>query len=188
MSVIRSKTGSAAVRAASEERERESRERESRRERESAAAALREPAVHGGHAGASREENRSDEDVARDKERAVADRIEVSRAEAVTILQDIGQQFVSLRHEGRSGAWASLEDKLALNAHVFISAGLMSPKDLIGMMTEIESFRKSEAGTQQAPGDFLAEWLNGEDAKPTKKRSAPVSDEAPGRSSKKKVA
>lgn len=79
------------------------------------------------------------------------------------ILEDIGREFVGLRQGGRSNAWASLEDKLALNAHVFISAGLMSPKDLIGMMTEIESFRKSEAGTQQAPGDFLAEWLNGED-------------------------
>ncbi len=62
-----------------------------------------------------------------------------------------------------------------LNAHVFISAGLMSPKDLIGMATEIESFRKSESGSQQAPGDFLAEWLSSEEPKkrgrPPKKRT-----------------
>lgn len=46
------------------------------------------------------------------------------------------------------------------NAHVMITAGLMSPKDWIGLAIDIEQFRKQEQGTQVAPGDFLEQWLS----------------------------
>lgn len=92
-------------------------------------------------------------------------------------MKEIGEEFVKLRQAGRSGAWAVLEDRLMLSGHVLVSAGLMSPKDWIAMSTEIESFRKSESGSQQAPGDYLAQWLSGDD-KPKKKVGRPPKQKA----------
>ncbi len=84
------------------------------------------------------------------------------------IIDRIGQQFVKLREAGRSQAWADLERELMLNASLLIAEGMISAKEWISMAIEIESFRKSEAGTQQLPGDYLAQWLS-EDIKPAKK-------------------
>lgn len=50
-----------------------------------------------------------------------------------------------------------------LNAATLIDQGMISAKEWMSMAIEIESFRKSEAGTQQLPGDFLAQWLSEED-------------------------
>lgn len=47
-----------------------------------------------------------------------------------------------------------------LNAHVLIGAGLMTVKDWAGLAIDIEQFRKQEQGSQQAPGDFLRDWLS----------------------------
>ena len=47
-----------------------------------------------------------------------------------------------------------------LNAHKLIGAGMMSPKDLVGMAIDIEQFRKSETGTSQMPGDAISKWLS----------------------------
>lgn len=45
------------------------------------------------------------------------------------------------------------------NAHVLIGAGMMSPKDWVGLAIDIEDFRKQEQGTQVLPADFIAQWL-----------------------------
>ena len=79
---------------------------------------------------------------------------------ASTIIESIGRDFVALRAEGRSQAWADLEDRLMQNAHILISAGLMNPKDWIGLAIDIEQFRKQDLGTTQLPGDFLKTWLS----------------------------
>lgn len=100
------------------------------------------------------------------------------------ILAEIGREFVKLRQEGRSGAWAHLEDRIMLSGHVLVSAGLISPKDWLAMSVEIEGFRKSEGGTQIAPGDFLAQWLS-EEEKPVVKTEAL---KKPGRPPRKKAA
>lgn len=81
------------------------------------------------------------------------------------MIRNIGEKFVALRKEGRSGAWADLEDELMLSAHVIIDAGIMSPKDWISLAIDIEQFRKSDSGTAKPPGDWLSEWLNADDAK-----------------------
>ena len=90
------------------------------------------------------------------------------RSRARGIIEKIGRQFVKLREQGRAQAWADLESELMTNAALLIDAGMISAKEWISMAIEIESFRKSEAGTQQLPGDFLAKWLNEKDA-PAKK-------------------
>lgn len=60
------------------------------------------------------------------------------------------------------------------NAHTLVAEGMISAKEWIGMAIDIEGFRKSEAGTQQLPGDFLAKWLGEDNAKvekPEKKKA-----------------
>jgi hypothetical protein len=84
------------------------------------------------------------------------------------ILKDIFSEFVALRQRqnGRSAAWANLEDKLMSHAPVLIATGLLSPKDVVSMAVEIENFRKQEQGTGVKPEDWLAGWLNGADSVP----------------------
>lgn len=53
------------------------------------------------------------------------------------------------------------------NAHVLIDAGMLSPKDWIGMSIDIEQFRKAEGGSLDSAGDILANWLS-EGDKPVK--------------------
>lgn len=77
------------------------------------------------------------------------------------LLKYIGDQFVRLRRNGRSPAWAALEDRFMKNAHILIDAGMMSPKDMVQIGIEIEGFRKTESGNSKPPGDVLAQWLQG---------------------------
>ena len=101
----------------------------------------------------------------RDQRPAVSDGGEDSqgaagKSEAADLIRSIGHDFVVLRQQGRSGAWAELEDRLMTSAHVLISAGMMSAKDWIGIARDIEEFRKSEGGNQTLPADFIAQWLS----------------------------
>jgi len=41
-----------------------------------------------------------------------------------------------------------------------VTTGMLTPKDWIGMMIDIEQFRKSEGGSEELPGDALAKWLS----------------------------
>jgi len=82
------------------------------------------------------------------------------KSEAAELIRSIGHDFVILRQQGRSAAWAELEDRLMKSAHVLISAGMMSAKDWIGIARDIEEFRKSEGGNQTLPADFIAQWLS----------------------------
>ena len=68
---------------------------------------------------------------------------------------------MELRKSGRSQAWAELENEVMKNGHLLISEGLLNAKDWVAMAIEIEGFRKSEAGTRELPGDYLAKWLSG---------------------------
>jgi hypothetical protein len=65
-----------------------------------------------------------------------------------------------LRKKGRSAAWADLEDKVAAAGEDLIATGMISAKDWIGMMIDIEQFRKAEGGSEELPGDALAKWLS----------------------------
>jgi len=79
---------------------------------------------------------------------------------AQDLLRHIGERFVELRENGRSQAWAELENEVMRNGHLLISTGLLNAKDWVAMAIEIEGFRKSESGTAEKPGDFLARWLS----------------------------
>lgn len=103
------------------------------------------------------------------------------KAAAASIIESIGRDFVKLRAEGRSPAWAELEDRLMASAHILISSGLMSPKDWIGLAIDIEQFRKQDLGTTQLPGDFLKQWLS----EPTEDVKVPQSKHIPKRERKK---
>jgi len=81
------------------------------------------------------------------------------REEAVRLLQSIGTEFSRLRKTNRSGAWADLEDKIAKSGHVLVPDAL-SMKDWVGLMIDIEQFRKAESGSAEVPGDALAKWLS----------------------------
>lgn len=82
------------------------------------------------------------------------------KARAASIIESIGRDFVRLRQEGRSGAWAELEDRLMSNAHILIGSGMISVKDWVSTARDIEDFRKQETGTSLPPGDLLSQWLS----------------------------
>jgi len=79
---------------------------------------------------------------------------------AKELIRSIGSEFSRLRKQNRSGAWADLEDKIAKAGDILISSGMISSKDWVGMLIDIEQFRKSEGGTAESPGDALAKWLS----------------------------
>ena len=82
------------------------------------------------------------------------------RARAERVIRDIGIEFNKLRKKGRSAAWADLEDKVAAAGADLIATGMITAKDWVGMMIDIEQFRKSEGGSEELPGDALAKWLS----------------------------
>jgi len=82
------------------------------------------------------------------------------RDRAQRVIRDIGIEFNKLRKKGRSAAWADLEDKVAAAGADLIATGMISAKDWIGMMIDIEQFRKAEGGSEELPGDALAKWLS----------------------------
>jgi hypothetical protein len=90
------------------------------------------------------------------------------RDTAERLIRDIGLEFNRLRKKGRSAAWADLEDRVAASGHVLISTGMISAKDWVGMMIDIEQFRKAEGGSEELPGDALAKWLS--EAEPKQKK------------------
>jgi hypothetical protein len=101
-----------------------------------------------------------------------------ARAGAAKLIESIGCEFSRLRKEGRNAAWADLEDKVAKAGHVLVPSGMISAKDWVGMMIDIEQFRKSEGGNMESPGDALARWLS---------EGSEVVTEKPKRSKKAKV-
>lgn len=60
----------------------------------------------------------------------------------------------------------NFEEELMSNAHVLVDAGLMSVKDLVGIVLELEKSRATGDGGvgDDLPGDRLAEWLNDKEA------------------------
>lgn len=110
-----------------------------------------------------------------DGEKAKADegsRDHEARSRASAILRSIGAEFSRLRKQNRSGAWADLEDKVSKEGHILISTGMISAKDWVGMMIDIEQFRKAEGGTSESPGDALARWLSEGAEKPKRVKKA----------------
>ena len=97
------------------------------------------------------------------------------RARASSLIRSIGSEFSRLRKQNRSGAWADLEDKIAKNGDILIASGMISSKDWVGMLIDIEQFRKAEGGTAESPGDALAKWLSegSEHESPKKTKKAP---------------
>jgi len=94
-----------------------------------------------------------------------------ARSRASDLIRSIGCEFSRLRKIGRSGAWADLEDKVALSGHILVP-NIISAKDWVGMLVEIEGFRKSEGGTAESPGDALAKWLSEGQEKPKRAKKA----------------
>ena len=89
------------------------------------------------------------------------------------LIEYIGSEFNRLRQKGRAQAWGSLEEKVAASGHILVP-NMMSAKDWVGMLIDIEQFRKAEGGTAQSPGDVLAAWLTEEEVKPKKSRKVKV--------------
>lgn len=107
---------------------------------------------------------------------------EGDRAEAAALLRSIYADFSRNRNDGRSQAWAELENKIADAAPQLILYKLISPKDLTGLLIDIEQFRKQETGTQLPAGDWLAQWLTEKAVEPvavvpTNPRKLKVRDE-----------
>jgi hypothetical protein len=97
------------------------------------------------------------------------------RTRASELIRNIGTEFSRLRRQNRSGAWADLEDKIAKNGDILIASGMISSKDWVGMLIDIEQFRKAETGTAESPGDALAKWLSeGTEGKPKREKKAKV--------------
>lgn len=98
------------------------------------------------------------------------------RTAAAGLLNDIFSEFSRLRKLNRSGAWADLEEKVASGGPALISTGMISAKDLVGILIDIEQFRKAEGGSAEVPGDVLAKWLSegSEPEKPKARKKAKV--------------
>ena len=114
----------------------------------------------------SREEHPADTGSTADRDEGVTDPKSMEeldaagdRAEAAELLRSIYADFSHNRNDGRSQAWAELENKIADAAPQLILYKLISPKDLTGLLIDIEQFRKQETGTQLPAGDWLAQWL-----------------------------
>lgn len=96
------------------------------------------------------------------------------RSRASELIRSIGTEFSRLRKQNRSGAWADLEDKIAKSGDILIASGMISSKDWVGMLIDIEQFRKAEGGTAESPGDAIAKWLSDKDEAPKRPRKAKV--------------
>jgi hypothetical protein len=79
---------------------------------------------------------------------------------AAQVLEEVFREFADLRREGRNKAWTDLEDKVSRNASVLVSSGLITAKDMVGMLIDIEQFRKADTAGGEMPGDQIAEWLS----------------------------
>lgn len=76
------------------------------------------------------------------------------------MLAEIGEEFVRLRTESRAGAWSNLQAKLNQNLGVLVPAAT-SMKDFFALSMEIESFLKTEQGSESLhPTEALEQWLN----------------------------
>ena len=124
------------------------------------------PALHGPTVSGDRNEGKADEGSGSNE----------ARTRASELIRSIGSEFSRLRKQNRSGAWADLEDKIATSGDILISSGMISSKDWVGMLIDIEQFRKAEGGTSESPGDALAKWLSegAEEVKAKKTRKAKV--------------
>lgn len=78
------------------------------------------------------------------------------------VFDEIMMEMAKLRRKGRNQAWAHLEERIMISSGFLIENGMMSFKEIASTLIEIEGFRKSEAGTNQLPGDYLAKWLSGD--------------------------
>jgi hypothetical protein len=79
---------------------------------------------------------------------------------AAAVLEEVFREFADLRKEGRNKAWTDLEDKVSRNASVLVASGLITAKDMVGMLIDIEQFRKADSGGGEMPGDQIASWLS----------------------------
>ena len=124
------------------------------------------PALHGPTVSGDRTEGKADEGSGSNE----------ARTRASELIRSIGTEFSRLRKQNRSGAWADLEDKIATSGDILISSGMIYSKDWVGMLIDIEQFRKAEGGTSESPGDALAKWLSegAEEVKAKKTRKAKV--------------
>ena len=89
------------------------------------------------------------------------------KAEAGEALRSIFTEYNRLREIGRSPAWAELQKRLAESGSLLITTGMISLKDVVGTLQNIEEFRKSEGGNQTLPADFIAQWLSEPEPKAT---------------------
>lgn len=122
--------------------------------RDSTAPSEVAPPVERSGTGENGASGKSGEDSGKSKDAAS------ERQRAERIIRDIGIAFNQLRKRGRSAAWASLEDKVSEAGHILIATGMITAKDWVGMMIDIEQFRKAEGGSEELPGDALAKWLS----------------------------
>ena len=85
---------------------------------------------------------------------------DAGKAAAGAALRSIFTEYNRLREIGRSPAWAELQKRLADSGSLLITTGMISLKDVVGTLQNIEEFRKSEGGNQTLPADFIAQWLS----------------------------
>src|ERR1035441_469462 len=113
--------------------------------------------LHDGTPATERRSNQPDGEKVKADESSGGDE---ARRRASELLRSIGTEFSRLRKVNRSGAWGDLEDKIAKSGDILVLSGMISSKDWVGMLIDIEQFRKAEGGTAESPGDALAKWLS----------------------------
>lgn len=90
---------------------------------------------------------------------------------ASQLLKELGDEFVRLRAENRTAAWAAYQRKIASNLHILVPAAI-GLKDATSLLREIEEFMKTDAGASVAtPSERIREWLNSENTTVTMRAS-----------------
>lgn len=79
---------------------------------------------------------------------------------ASAILRQLGEEFVKLREQNRTSAWAAYQQRIARNLHILVPVAL-SLKDATSLLREIEEFMKNDQGASvSTPSEIVREWLN----------------------------
>jgi hypothetical protein len=81
---------------------------------------------------------------------------------ASQLLKELGEEFVRLRAENRTAAWAAYQRKIASNLNILVPFAI-GLKDVTSLLRELEEFMKTDAGASVAtPSEVIRSWLNSE--------------------------
>lgn len=88
-----------------------------------------------------------------------------SRQKALSTYSELSKRFVTNFDRSESEAYATLLKDLMDNSAVLIEGGVMSAKEVLDKIEDLQLHLKKAGGQGgKTMGDMFADWFNGEDA------------------------